>query len=73
MWEIIRLLTIKHTYILRTMFEFLGICYFRYFKDKKIRNLSAVIGQFISSHAVDITLKSIPGHAEVEESNKHKC
>ena len=40
------------------------------FKDKKIRNLSAVIGQFISTHAVDITLQWIPGHAEVPGNDR---
>ena len=40
------------------------------FKDKKIMNLSAVIGQFISTHAVDITHQWIPGHAEVPGNHR---
>ena len=34
-------------------------------KDKNINNLSAVIGQVINTHAVEITLQWIPGHVQI--------
>ena len=39
-------------------------------KDKKINTLSAVIGQLINTHTVDITLQWIPGHVQIPGNDK---
>ena len=39
-------------------------------KDKKISNLSAVIGQLINTHAVEITLQWIPGHVQIPGNDR---
>ena len=39
-------------------------------KDQKISNLSAVIGQLINTHAVEITLQWIPGHVQIPGNDR---
>ena len=39
-------------------------------KDNKINNLSAVIGQLINTHTVDITLQWIPGHVQIPGNDR---
>ena len=38
--------------------------------DKKISNLSTVIGQVINTHAVEITLQWIPGHVQIPGNDR---